>query len=514
MAELSTLPIIDIMMTALDRSLEEPPKLRGWEIGTVKSVGEGIARVAGLPDVQTEELVRFADGELGLVYNLDPDEVGIILLSEETNIEAGDVVHRTHRVLGVPVGEDFLGRVVDPLGRPLDNRGRVRASDYFAVERPAPPIMHRAPVQTPLQTGILTIDALLPIGRGQRELILGDRQTGKTAIALDAILNQKDSNVICIYCALGKQSASINRVVTDLRKQGAMEYTAVVSASSGSPVGLQFIAPYAATSLAEYFMEQGRDVLIVYDDLTWHARAYRELALLLRRPPGREAYPGDIFYIHARMLERSTHLKEEYGGGSITALPIIETQAQDISAFIPTNLISITDGQIYLSPDLFQKDVLPAIDVGKSVSRVGGAAQLPVYRLVANKLRLSYSQFEELEAFSRFSSRLDEDTRKQIERGRRIREVLKQTQFDTYAVPEQIEMLRAVTEGMLDEIDLSQIPEAKERIRSTVGEQLEEIPGKIEEGTYLTDEERKELDRVIERALEPLKTEKENTGKD
>lgn len=515
MAEFSTIPVIDTMMNALDRSLEEQPKLKGREIGTVKSVGEGITRVAGLPGVQTDELVRFAGGELGLAYNLDPQEVGIILLGEDTNIEAGDEVHRTNRILGVPVGDDFLGRVVDALGRPLDGRGRIRASDYFPVERPAPPIMYRAPVQTPLQTGILTVDALLPIGRGQRELILGDRQTGKTAIALDAILNQKDFDVICIYCAVGKQNASINRVAADLRKHGAMNYTAIVSASSGTPVGLQFIAPYAATSLAEYFMEQGRDVLIIYDDLTWHARAYRELALLLRRPPGREAYPGDIFHIHARMLERSTHLKEEYGGGSITALPIIETQAQDISAFIPTNLISITDGQIYLSPDLFQKDVLPAIDVGKSVSRVGGAAQLPVYRLVANKLRLSYSQFEELEAFSRFSSRLDEDTRKQIERGRRIREILKQTQFDTYEVIEQIELLRAVTGGLLDEIDLSQIPEAKERIRSAVRAHLENIPEKIEKGTYLTDEERDELNRVIERALEPLKANgNDDDGKD
>ena len=505
MKEFSTTAVIDTMMEALDRSLQWEPELQGREIGTVRSVGEGIARAAGLPGVQAEELVRFAGGELGLTYNLDPDEVGIILLSEEAGIEAGDEVHRTHRILGVPVGEGFLGRVVDALGRPLDGKGPIRAVDYLAVERPAPPIMHRASVQTPLQTGILTIDALLPIGRGQRELILGDRQTGKTAIALDAIVNQKDQDVICIYCGIGKQRASINRVVADLRKYGAMDYTLVVSASGGTPVGLQYVAPYAATSIGEYFKEQGKDVLIVFDDLTWHARAYRELALLLRRPPGREAYPGDIFYLHARLLERSTQMKKEHGGGSITALPIVETQAQDISAFIPTNLISITDGQIYLSPGLFQKDVLPAIDVGKSVSRVGGAAQLPAYRSVSNKLRLSYAQFEELEAFSRFSSRLDEETRKQIARGRRIREVLKQNQFDTYTVIEQIELLRAVTEGRLDDIDLSQMPEAKVRIRRAVQGHLAEEAMKIVEGVYLTEDERLELDRVIDNALRPLR---------
>jgi len=502
MSNHATLSVIDSAFESIDKSWEQDGGLILRETGRVLSVGEGIAHVSGLPNVLTDELVRFSNGSLGLAYNLDDKEVGVILLDEERDIDAGDEVFRTERVLSVPVGDALLGRVVDSLGQPLDEQGTLRAESYLPVERPAPLIMSRISVEEPLQTGIVSIDALLPIGRGQRELILGDRQTGKTAIALDSIINQKDTGVISIYCAIGKQRAEVNRVVSDLQKYEALENTVVLSASSSVPVGLQFIAPYAATSMGEYFMEKGRDVLIVYDDLTWHARAYRELALLLRRPPGREAYPGDIFHIHARLLERSTNLKEKHGGGSLTALPIIETQVQDISAFIPTNLISITDGQIYLSPGLFQKDVLPAIDIGKSVSRVGGAAQLPAYRMVTEELRLAYSQFEELETFSRFSSRLDKDTLNQLERGKRIREVLKQDQFDTIPVVQQIALLVAVTGGFFDSLELSEIGKACRLIREQIESRLGGIVEKILDGISLQDEERQNIEKCVREILE------------
>jgi F-type H+-transporting ATPase subunit alpha len=494
------------VLTILDKVREKRPGFQLQEFGTVKSVGEGFARVDGLPNAGMDELVYFEGGEPGLIYNLDEREVGIILLGEEKNIEAGDEVYRTHSVLSVPVDEQMLGRVMDPLGRPLDGKKSVPASERFAVERPAPPIMHRIPVEVPLQSGIKIIDALFPIGRGQRELILGDRQTGKTAIAVDTIINQFDKNVICIYCAIGKQKASIARVIADLRKFNAMDYSIVVSASSEDPVGLQYIAPYAATSIGEYFMERGRDVLIVYDDLTWHARAYRELALLLRRPPGREAYPGDIFYIHSRLLERSTRLKPEYGGGSLTALPIIETQAQNISAFIPTNLISITDGQLYLSQELFRKDILPAIDAAKSVSRVGSAAQLPAYRSVTKKLRLSYAQFEELESFSRFSSRLDEQTQAIIDRGRRIREVLKQPQFEPLSAEEQIIILLAETNGLLDGVLPAEIENVEKRILLKVKENSDLIK-KINLQRNLEEDDKEKLLEIAESAINSISEE-------
>ncbi len=427
--------VADGVYATLRRILAEPaPELRQREVGRVDFFGQGIVRVSGLPNVKAEEIVRFPDDVHGLVFNIDPDEIGVVLLNRAEHLTAGAEVRRTGRVLDVPVGEGLLGRVVDPLGQPLDSMGVVRTVKRLPVEREAPPVMARSPVTVPLQTGLKVIDALIPIGRGQRELILGDRLTGKTAIATDTIINQRGGDVICIYCAIGKQASDVAKVIADLRNYHAMEYVIVVVATGEDTPGMQFIAPYAATSIGEYFMERGRDVLIVYDDLTRHARAYRELSLLLRRPPGREAFPGDIFYIHSRMLERSTHLREEHGGGSLTALPIVETEAQDISSYIPTNLISITDGQIYLSPRLFQKGILPAVDVGKSVSRVGGKAQLPAYRAVASDLRLSYSQFEELESFSRFGTRLDESTRRILERGWRVREVLKQPQYQPLPV--------------------------------------------------------------------------------
>ncbi|MEO8765756.1 MAG: alternate F1F0 ATPase, F1 subunit alpha, partial [Ginsengibacter sp.] len=414
------------------------------EVGAVMSVSTGIVKVSGLPGAGFEELLIFPGGLFGIAYNIDKDEIGAILLGEDTLLNAGDEVERTGRVMDIPVGKALIGRVINPLGEPIDDKGPVAHEERLPIERPAAAIMDRSEVNVPLQTGIKVIDALIPIGRGQRELILGDRQTGKTAIAIDAILNQKDKNVLCIYCAIGQRASAVAKVIANLEEQGAMEYSVVMVAEGNDSPGLNYIAPYAATSIAEYFMEQGRDVLIVYDDLTHHARSYRELSLLLRRPPGREAFPGDIFYIHSRLLERATHLSDALKGGSLTALPIIETESQNISAYIPTNLISITDGQIYLSPKLFELGILPAIDVGKSVSRVGGAAQLPAYRSIAS-LKLEYSQFEELESFARFGTRLDENTQKIIEHGKRIRECLKQPELQHLSVAEQIVMLLALT---------------------------------------------------------------------
>jgi F-type H+-transporting ATPase subunit alpha len=390
------------------------------------------------------------------------------------------------------------------MGRPLDDMGPVVSSMRLPVERPAPHIMDRAPVTVPLQTGIKVIDALIPVGRGQRELILGDRQTGKTAIALDTILNQRDQNVLCVYCAIGQRASSVAKVIAALRENGAMEYTVVVVTEGNDPPGLAYMAPYAATSIAEFFMEQGRDVLIVYDDLTHHARAYRELSLLLRRPPGREAFPGDIFYIHSRLLERATHLRPELGGGSLTALPIIETEAQDISAYIPTNLISITDGQIYLSPSLFELGVLPAVDVGKSVSRVGGKAQRAAYRAVAGDLKLAYAQFEELETFSRFGARLDEDTRKIIEHGRRIRACLKQPEFAPVSVPAQIAVLLALTDKLFDSVPLERMTDAEKDVRKAAADIPDEVAARFNSADKLSDEDRKTIIEIARQALAPF----------
>jgi F-type H+-transporting ATPase subunit alpha len=435
-------------------------------VGTVVRVGTGVAQVAGLPHVGFDELVRFAGDVFGIAFNVDEDEVGVVLLDEAWHLRAGDQVERTGRVMDVAVGEGLLGRVIDPLGRPLDELGPLRASARLPIERPAAAIMERAAVTVPLQTGVKVIDALIPIGRGQRELILGDRQTGKTTIAIDTILNQRGNNVLCVYCAIGQRASAVAQAVATLREQGALAYTVVVVSEGNQPPGLAYIAPYAATSIAEHFMEAGRDVLIVYDDLTQHARAYRELSLLLRRPPGREAFPGDIFYIHSRLLERATHLNAARGGGSLTALPIIETEAEDLSAYIPTNLISITDGQIYLSPRLFELGVLPAVDVGQSVSRVGGKAQRGSFRAVAGDLKLAYAQFEELETFSRFGARLDESSRRAITHGQRIRACLKQAGSAPVSVPEQILILRALTAGLFDDVPLERMADAERAVRA------------------------------------------------
>ncbi len=472
------------------------PDLIAREIGTISYIGHNIARLSGLPGVGSEELIQFPNGVQGMAFNLDKDEVGVILLGDSKGLKAGYEGRRTGRVLDVPVGDELLGRVLTPLGAPLDAHGPLHAMRRRPVERDAPDVMDRDPVVVPLQTGIKSIDALIPVGRGQRELILGDRQTGKTAIAVDTIINQKGQDVICVYCAIGQRISAVASLVSDLQEYQAMDYSILVVASADEPPGLQYIAPYAATTIAEHFMEQGRDVLIVYDDLTRHAWSYRELSLLLRRPPGREAYPGDIFYIHSRLLERATHLNAALGGGSLTALPIIETEAQNVSAYIPTNLISITDGQIYLSPVLFQKGVLPPVDIGESVSRVGGKTQLAAYRAVAGDLRLSYSQFEELETFARFGTRLDDDTRQTIERGQRVREVLKQPQYRPIPVAEQLAVLLAVSSGVFDKIELDQIPEAERLVRRAAVEQLSDVAERITAGEPLSDEDRAALLRV------------------
>jgi F-type H+-transporting ATPase subunit alpha len=443
----------------------ESPQFQTEEIGTVSAVTHGVAYVQGLTDVKSDELIRLPHHLAGLATSINRHEVGLILLGDSSHLRPGDNARRTRRGITTIAGNDLLGRVVDPLGNPLDGGAPIRKAEDRSIEQRAPDIIDRAPVTQPLQTGVKAIDATIPIGRGQRELILGDRQTGKTAIAVSALCNQKHTGVIGIYCTIGQRDTATAYVIETLRKAGVLQNTIVVATSGDDAPGLQYIAPYAATAMAEYFMHQGRDVLIVYDDLTRHARAYRELSLLLRRPPGREAYPGDIFYVHARLLERATHLRS---GGSLTALPIIETQAGNISAYIPTNLISITDGQIYLSPALFQKGILPAIDIGRSVSRVGGKAQHPAYRTVVQALKLAYAQFEELESFARFSTRLDEETRRNIERGRRVREILKQGEHELLSVAEQIAVLLAVTEGLMDEIPVNKLLHAEQAIRAAV----------------------------------------------
>jgi F-type H+/Na+-transporting ATPase subunit alpha len=488
------------------------PRLTPREVGTILSVATGIAKVSGLPGVGFEELIRFPGGVFGIAFNVDEHEVGVVLLGDYWDLQAGAEVERTGRVMDVAVGERLVGRVIDPLGRPLDDKGPVVSSGRLPIERPAAPIMDRAPVTVPLQTGLKAIDALIPIGRGQRELILGDRQTGKTAIAMDAILNQRAENVVCVYCSIGQRASSVAKAVASLRERGAMDYTVVVVAEGNDPPGLAYIAPYAATSIAEFFMEAGRDVLIVYDDLTQHARAYRELSLLLRRPPGREAFPGDIFYIHSRLLERATHLRTELGNGSLTALPIIETEAQNMSAYIPTNLISITDGQIYLSPSLFELGMLPAVDVAKSVSRVGGMAQRAAFRAVAGDLKLAYAQFEELETFARFGAHVDDDTRQVIEHGRRIRACLKQAELAPVSVPAQIAVLLALTARLFDPVPLDKMPEAERAVQEAAAGLPAELCARLTSAADLNDVDRKAITAIAGQALAPFLPQPEPKG--
>ncbi len=443
--------IIRQQLTNLDRSL----KINN--IGTVAQVGDGIVRVYGLNDVMVGELVEFEEGTVGIALNLEEDHVGVVLMGDGLNILEGSKVYTTKRVAQVQVGNDLLGRIVDPLANPIDGKGEIKTMETRLLESLAPGIISRKSINEPLQTGITAIDAMIPIGKGQRELIIGDRQTGKTSIAIDTIINQKTENVICIYVAIGQKASSIAQIVALLEKHKALDYTIIVATNANTPATLQYIAPYTGASFAEYFMYKGKDTLVIYDDLSKQASAYRQMSLLLRRPPGREAYPGDVFYLHSRLLERAAKLSDEMGGGSMTVLPIVETQAGDVSAYIPTNVISITDGQIFLSSDLFNSGLRPAINVGISVSRVGSAAQIKAMKQIAGTLKLKLSQFDELEAFSQFASDLDRTTQNQLLRGQRLREILKQNQNEPIPVAEQIAIIFAGIKGYLDSIELDQI---------------------------------------------------------
>lgn len=468
-------------------------KIETSEVGTVISVGDGIARAYGLDQAMAGELVEFASGVMGLVLNLEEDNVGIALFGEDKNVQEGDLVKRSGRVAEVPVGDNMKGRVVNSLGQPIDGKGEIKTSDMRPIEIKAPGVVYRQSVHEPLQTGIKAIDAMIPIGRGQRELILGDRQIGKTAIAVDTIINQKSEDVYCIYVAIGQKQSTVAQVVDKLREHGAMEYTTVVAANASDPAPFQFIAPYAGCAFGEYFRDSGRHALIIYDDLTKHAWAYRQLSLLLRRPPGREAYPGDVFYLHSRLLERAAKMRKEDGGGSLTALPIIETQAGDVSAYIPTNVISITDGQIYLESDLFYSGVRPAINVGLSVSRVGGSAQVKAMKKVAGTLRLELAQYREVEAFSQFASDLDKATQAQLARGSRLVEALKQGQYEPVAVEKQILIIFAVSNGYLDDYPVESVKKYEKELNSFFESKYLELLKDIRTKKELTDEIRGKL---------------------
>ncbi|PLX26937.1 F0F1 ATP synthase subunit alpha [Candidatus Parcubacteria bacterium] len=457
------------------------------EVGTVIEVGDGIARMNGLTKCQAQEMLEFPGGVMGVALNLEEETVGAMILGEFRGIKEGDTVKRTGRILSVPVGEQMVGRVVNALGQEVDGKGDITTKDFYPVEKVAPGVMTREPVHEPVQTGIKSIDAMVPIGRGQRELIIGDRQTGKTAIAVDAIINQKGQNMKCVYVAVGQKESKVARIVAKLEEAGAMEYTTIVVAGASDPASMSFIAPYAGVSIAEYFADKGEDVLVVYDDLTKQAWAYREISLLLRRPPGREAYPGDVFYLHSRLLERACNLNKENGGGSITALPIIETQAGDITAYIPTNVISITDGQIFLETDLFYKGIRPAVSVGFSVSRVGGAAQIKPMKKVAGKIKLAMAQFRELEAFAQFASDLDADTKKQIDLGYRITELMKQPQYSPMSVEDQVVVIFAVNNGVFDEVEVKDVAETEKKLVEFMNKTKRAMLDKIKAGEW-TDE--------------------------
>lgn len=436
--------------------------------GTVLSVADEIAIISGIGSAMSGEMVEFANGETGLVLNLEETQVGVAVLGDASKIKAGDTVKRSNNIMSIPASENLLGRVVDPLGNPIDGKGEVKTKDNMQVEKVAPGVITRQKVAKPLQTGVIAIDSMIPIGRGQRELIIGDRQTGKTAIAIDTIINQKGQDVVCIYVAIGQKKSKVAKIIAKLEEMGAMKHTIIVVAGASDTASLNFLAPYAGCAIAEFFMSKGLDALVVYDDLSKHAWAYRQLSLLLRRPPGREAYPGDVFYLHSRLLERSASLNKESGGGSITALPIIETQAGDVSAYIPTNVISITDGQIYLESDLFYQGIRPALNVGLSVSRVGSAAQVKNMKKVAGKLRLDLAQYRGLAAFAQFSSDLDETTKNQLERGARITELLKQPQYSPIPVGEQIALVWAVTNGLFDTIAVEELSKVAQQFRNVL----------------------------------------------
>ncbi len=480
-----------------------------YDVGTVLQVGDGIARVYGLEKVMAGELVEFPNQVMGMVFNLEEDNVGVILFGEETLIKEGDLVKRTNRIVEIATGDEMLGRVVNPLGEPLDGKGKIDAKNFVAVERKALGVIQRQPVKEPLATGIKAIDSMIPIGRGQRELIIGDRQTGKTAVAVDTIINQKGKDVICIYVAIGQKASTVAKVIQTLEEYDAMDYTIVVSSNASEPAPLQFLAPYSGAAIGEYFRDNGRHALVVYDDLSKHAWAYREVSLLLRRPPGREAYPGDVFYCHSRLLERASKLSDDLGGGSLTALPIIETQAGDVSAYIPTNVISITDGQIYLESDLFYSGVRPAINAGLSVSRVGGNAQIKAMKQVAGRLRLDLAQFRELEAFAKFGSDLDKTTQQQLHRGRRLIEVLKQDQYTPLSFESQIAIIFAATNGFVDEISIEEIKRYERELLSFLEMKFSDLLPAIAEKKTLDDELQNKLSKALDDFSKIFKTEAE-----
>ncbi|WP_456405486.1 F0F1 ATP synthase subunit alpha [Caldithrix abyssi] len=478
-----------------------------YEVGTVLQVGDGIARIYGLENVMAGELVEFPHEVMGMVLNLEEDNVGAILFGEDTLIKEGDQVKRTGRVMEVPVGEAMIGRVVNPLGLPLDGKGKIETAASMKLERKAPGVIYRQPVKEPLATGIKAIDSMIPIGRGQRELIIGDRQTGKTAIAIDTIINQKGKDVICIYVAIGQKASTVAKVVRTLEEFGAMEHTIVVAASASEPAPLQYVAPYAGAAIGEYFRDNGRHALVVYDDLTKHAWAYRQVSLLLRRPPGREAYPGDVFYLHSRLLERAAKLSDDQGGGSLTALPIIETQAGDVSAYIPTNVISITDGQIFLESGLFYSGVRPAINVGISVSRVGGNAQIKAMKQVAGRLRLDLAQYREMEAFAKFGSDLDETTQQQLRRGERLVEILKQDQYRPIPFEKQVAIIYAGTNGFLDKLPVGVLKRFEAEFIEYLEMKHADLLNEVAEKKILTDEWREKMNKVLETFIANFKVE-------
>ena len=491
------------IVSVLKRQIEEfGTELTLVDVGTVVEVGDGIARIQGLQGAQYNEILEFPEGVMGLALNLEEDVVGAAIMGDANAVKEGDTVRSTGRIIEVPVGDGLIGRVVDPLGRPLDGKGPVNVSSTRPVERIAPNVVTRQSVDTPVQTGIKAIDAMIPIGRGQRELIIGDRSTGKTAIAIDTIISQKGQDLICIYVAIGQKQGKVAQVLASLQEYGAMDHTVVVAANASDPAPLQYIAPYAGCAMAEEFMGQGKDALIVYDDLTKHAWAYRQLSLLLRRPAGREAYPGDIFYLHSRLLERAAKMATEFGGGSITALPIIETQAGDVSAYIPTNVISITDGQIYLEPELFNSGIRPAVNVGLSVSRVGGAAQTRAIRRVAGRLRLDLAQYRELATFAQFGTAdLDQATRAQLERGQRSTEILKQLQYQPMPLEKEVLILYAVNNGDLDDVPISSCQEFEERFLRYMETAHPDIGRAIAD----TGEIREDIEETLKKAIQDFK---------
>lgn len=488
----------DYIIDELKKQIENfETKTQTEKVGTVIEVGDGVAKISGLSDVMASEMLEFSGGIFGVALNLEEGQIGAMILGKFENIKEGDIVKSTGKILSVPVGDEIIGRVVNPLGIAIDGKGKIESSIFYPVEKIAPGVISRKSVSVPVQTGIKAIDALIPIGRGQRELIIGDRQVGKTAIAVDTIINQKGQDLICIYVAIGQKESKVARIKAELEKHGAMEHTIIVVAGASDSASLSFIAPYAGCAMGEYFMDKGKDVLIIYDDLSKHAWAYRQISLILKRPPGREAYPGDIFYLHSRLLERSARLDEKFGGGSITALPVIETQAGDVSAYIPTNVISITDGQIYLESDLFYKGIRPALNVGLSVSRVGSAAQTKAMKKVAGKLRLDLAQFRELEAFAQFGSDLDEATRKQIERGKRTVEILKQGQYEPMPVENQTAILYALSSGFLDDVAVEKIRDWECDFHKFMNTQQKEFMQELRKKKELTEEIVKKLEKAI-----------------